>query len=89
MPKRRMQADEHMLLIDVGERLNSILKRRNMSQMELAEQLGVTRQRISQVVTGCPKGPAGILLFEKICSHFNINAHWLLYGKRTTRNGEF
>ena len=89
MPKRRMTANEEMLLIDVGERLDSILKRRNISQMELAKKLGVTRQRISQVVTGCPKGPAGILLIEKICSYFNINAHWLIYGKRTTRNGEF
>jgi transcriptional regulator with XRE-family HTH domain len=61
-----------------GERLSAALKRRNLKQLDLARELGITRTAVSKIING-----AQYLDFDlavKACEVLEISLDWLAYG---------
>lgn len=62
------------------ERLKEIRESFNMTQIEFAEKIGVSRTQITQLESGERKVFKPILI-NAICREFNINRNWFLNGE--------
>ena len=61
-----------------SERLEHVLKTAGMTQVELAQRLGVSQQAISRVCTGFTKNSK---LIVPICQELGANPTWVLSGE--------
>jgi ribonucleoside-diphosphate reductase alpha chain len=68
----------------LASRLKSSLKRREMSQKQLADAIGTTEAIISKVVNGNQKKLPNI---EKAAELLKVSAGWLLFGEENTPGG--
>lgn len=59
-----------------GERLRSLRESRSLTQDDLAEALGLTKQAVSQYERGVRRPDFEIL--SMICDHFNVSVDFLL-----------
>lgn len=64
----------------IGKFIANLRKENNMTQLELAEKLGVTDRSVSNWENG--KNLPDVSLYFKICQMFNISINELLEGKR-------
>lgn len=78
MAKQQLSYDDQVWMEDFGKRLKQVLAKRNLSQNQAAKILGVDRARISQLVSGRPQNPIGILLFRRLCHKLRVNPNYLL-----------
>ena len=62
----------------IAERLKEVRKEKRMTQTELGEKLGVTKQAIANVE--CEKNNPSIEIISKLICNLNINANWLIAG---------
>ena len=71
-------------------KVNHMIKRlrqdKNMNQEQLAEQLHVTRQAVSNWETG--KTQPDIEMLTKIAEYFEVSVEYLIYGKEPTNNSD-
>ena len=71
--------------VGFGERLRAVRKRAKLGQLELANQLGVSRQSVSGYETERLRPSLGIL--EKVCDLYEVHPSWLLYGVASSAAG--
>ena len=69
----------HKQLYSIPERLKKLRKRLNLSQIEMAEKMEVTRSYWSALERGNRELSGGIL--RKLIVSFRVSADWLLTGK--------
>ncbi len=62
----------------IGERLKSVRTLLKKSQEELARELGITKQAISNIETG--KSAPGIATLSKLLVDYDINLNYLISG---------
>jgi transcriptional regulator with XRE-family HTH domain len=66
--------------MSIGQRIKKVIKNYDLSQENFATKIGVTRQRIGNIVND--KNQPNAELLAEICEKFeSINARWLLTGK--------
>jgi len=63
----------------VSERLDYMMKKKGVNQVELAKLTGISQGRITNIVTGKTKDPQGTTIM-KICKALDINPFWLIMG---------
>jgi len=63
---------------ELGKRLKQLLKDKGVTQKELAELLGTTKQYVSNICNG--NGTLGKLNASKIANYFNVPVSWILFG---------
>lgn len=70
-------------MADIANNIKSLRQQRQMTQTQLAEKIGVTRQTVSgwERGTSCP----GIDMLEKLSSIFGVGMDELLYPQRPRR----
>lgn len=66
-----------MELKTLADRLNYLIKTKNISQEKLAKKSGVSQPAIQKIASGITKSPRNILA---IANALEVNAQWLLYG---------
>ena len=64
----------------IGERLRWVMERRQVKQVHLAEQIGITQAAISNLVTDSSRKPSAPTLL-KICDALECSPHWLITGE--------
>lgn len=62
----------------IAERLKEIRKEKRMTQTELGEVLGVTKQAIASAEVG--NNNPSIKFISKLITDLNVNANWLIAG---------
>ncbi len=65
--------------MSIGQRIKKIRKLLDLSQQELADELKITKQAISNMETG--KSTAGINVLSKLLLDYNVNLNFLVGGK--------
>lgn len=68
----------------IGKFIAELRKDKNMTQVELADKLGITDRAISKWENG--RGMPDISLFEPLCKELNISINELLKGERIIEN---
>lgn len=68
----------------IAERLKQIRKNKGMTQAELGEFLGVTKQAIANVE--CGKNNPSIDMIYRLIEILSINANWFITGKGDVYN---
>jgi phage repressor protein C with HTH and peptisase S24 domain len=63
-----------------GERLRSERIAAKLTQQQLADEAGVSKQAISQIETGGTKNPEAATI-SPVCRRLGITTHWLLTGR--------
>lgn len=63
----------------IGERIDIILKEKNLKKVEFAEILNIHQSYVTQLIRG--RNSPSKRLVEDICEKFDINNDWLCYGK--------
>lgn len=76
MSKSRTQASRGEIYEEFGERLKVLRNERNMTQEELAKQIGISRTNIGQYETGVRKVPLNIIL--QFSEFFGVSVNDLL-----------
>lgn len=66
---------QHQWLFE-GERLRLIREAHELSQLELADVIGVTRTQITNLERGSTE--PGLRVLVALCEHFEVSADWLL-----------
>ena len=64
---------------DLAERLKEIRRTKNLTQQELGQILGVTKQAVANVESGHNK--PSIEFISKLIENLNINSNWFLIGQ--------
>lgn len=64
----------------IGKFIAELRKENNMTQIELANKLGVTNRAVSKWENG--RGLPDVSLFEPLCKEFNISVNELLKGEK-------
>ena len=64
----------------IGDFIAELRKENNMTQIELANKLGVTDRAVSKWENG--RGLPDVSLFEPLCKEFNISVNELLKGEK-------
>ena len=70
-----------------GERLAAALKLKNLKQIDLARELGITRTAISKIINGTQY--LDFDLAVKACETLEISLDWLAYGTETETKPPF
>ena len=78
MAKQQLSYDDQVWQETFARRLKKALVKRNLSQNQAAQILGVNRARMSQLVSGRPQNPVGIHLFRRMCIELHIDPDYLL-----------
>lgn len=68
-----------MLRSDIGVRLARIRESLNLSQAELAEQIGISSRSYQNYEQGKREFPTSLVY--QLCSSLGVNSHWLLTGR--------
>ncbi len=71
--------NKNKVLEEFGSRVKAVRKKLAKKQSELAEMLQISRTNISDIETG--RHSPGFKFFLKFSSLFNVNLHYLLFGK--------
>ena len=64
--------------MNIGQRIKKIRQMLDKSQQDLADELNITKQAISNIETG--KCAAGINLLSKLLIDYNVNLNYLVGG---------
>jgi len=64
---------------EIGERLRSLRKERGLKQVEIAEEVGITRAYLSGLETGA--ATPGHATFMALASFYGVSLDWLTTGK--------
>lgn len=72
--------DNHMALDTVGDRLKFARTRKKMTQLQLADAIGITDTAISQIERGYSKSFSGANLL-RAAAVLDVNPLWLVEGK--------
>ena len=64
--------------MNVGNRIKKVRQMLNKSQQELADELGVTKQAISNIETG--KSAPGLNLLNKLLFDYGVNLNYIIGG---------
>lgn len=67
----------------IGRFISELRKEKNMTQLELANRLGITDRAISKWENG--RGMPDVSLFEPLCKELNISINELLKGEKIER----
>lgn len=65
--------------MDISEKIKELLKKKGISQTELAKRIGVSRAAVSEWIRGKSKPSESTL--KLIAKEFNVNEEWLKTGK--------
>lgn len=71
---------------EIGKRIREVRKRADLGQVELADQLDVTRQSISGYETERLRPSFGVI--NKICTIYGVYPWWLVYGIHSEPPGD-
>lgn len=64
----------------IGERVKKARTDANLTQLELAKLVGISKAAISQIENGSTKSPAAPTLLS-ICTATGFSPHWIIKGK--------
>ena len=70
----------------VGDRIRLVRKRRDYTQEELAEEIGVSRNSVGMIERGTFRPGSGIV--DAICDKLWVDRNWLLTGQGTMERSE-
>ncbi|MDO5306871.1 MAG: helix-turn-helix transcriptional regulator [bacterium] len=68
----------------IGSRLKQIRTEKHLTQVELGELIGVSKQAIANV-EGCHSNPS-IEFMSKLIENLNVNSNWFITGKGSMFN---
>lgn len=64
---------------DILERLNYIMEKEGLSQLDMAAKLGISQPNLSNILSG--KRPFGKNMQVRVAKEFNVDENWLLTGE--------
>jgi transcriptional regulator with XRE-family HTH domain len=70
-----------------GDRLSLAIKQKGMKQMDLAQELGITRTAISKIIHGTQYMDLDLAL--RACKILDISLEWLAYGDHAAPNAVY
>ncbi len=75
-----------MTVNTLGERVKMVRKQRNMTQVNFAQNLGISQANLSEIEAGKSKPSLDVLL--SLVTEFKVDLHWLLLSEEMLYNKE-
>ena len=66
----------------IGQRINELRKKRNLTLVELSEAINISKTALSQLENNLYKPSNEVLI--KLCNYFKVTADYLLFGNKTS-----